>query len=106
MRVLFLCSRNRLRSPTAENLFSGRPDLDVRSAGLSPDADEIVTPELIEWADIIFVMEAGHRAMLSRSFGRLLKNKKIVCLQIPDNFGYMAPDLIELLTARVTPHFR
>jgi len=34
--LLFLCSRNRLRSPTAEPVFADRPGVETASAGLSP----------------------------------------------------------------------
>lgn len=54
---LFVCSRNRLRSPTVETIFADLPDTDTASAGTSPDADNMLTGELIEWADTIFVME-------------------------------------------------
>jgi len=103
-RVLFLCSRNRLRSPTAEQVFAGRPDLDVASAGLSPDADVPCTSELVEWADIVFVMEKAHRTKLSTRFQRYLKDKKVVCLDIPDDYAFMAPALVSLLEARVGHH--
>jgi predicted protein tyrosine phosphatase len=59
--VLFLCSRNRLRSPTAEHIFASYPGIEAASAGLNSDADTQTTPELIEWADLIFVMEKVHR---------------------------------------------
>jgi len=103
-RVLFLCSRNRLRSPTAEQIFDGRPDLEVASAGLNPDADVLCTPDLVAWADIIFVMEKTHRTKLSARFRRHLKDKKVICLDIPDNYAFMAPELVSLLAARVGRH--
>ena len=103
-RVLFLCSRNRLRSPTAEQVFAGRPDLDVASAGLSPDADNPCTPELVEWADIVFVMEKSHRTKLATRFRRHLKEKKVICLDIPDDYAFMAPELVRLLETRVGRH--
>jgi predicted protein tyrosine phosphatase len=53
--VLFICSRNQWRSPTAEQVFSTWPGIAVTSAGLDPSAAEPVTPELLAWADIIFV---------------------------------------------------
>ncbi len=105
-RVLFLCSRNRLRSPTAERVFGARPDLEVASAGLASDADEPVTADLIEWAELIFVMEKRHRAKLNRQFRTRLRHAKIVCLDIPDDYGFMDPRLIELLHARAGPHLR
>jgi predicted protein tyrosine phosphatase len=105
-RVLFVCSRNRLRSPTAERVFADRPGLEVASAGLAPDADERLTSEHLEGVDIVFVMERAHRTRLNRAFGRHLKSARVVCLDIPDRYTFMQPELIELLEARVTPHLR
>jgi predicted protein tyrosine phosphatase len=105
-RALFICSQNRLRSPTAEQLFSGRPGFEVASAGLNNDAEVPVSPELIEWADIIFVMEKAHRNKLSQKFRSDLKNKRIVCLHIPDNFYFMEPALVRLLEAKAGGFFR
>ena len=105
-RVLFLCGRNRLRSPTAERVFSNRDDLEVGSAGLDHDADEVCTPEWLEWAEIVFVMEKRHRALLSKRFRPHLKRARIVCLDIPDDYEFMQPELVRLLQARVTPHLR
>lgn len=103
-RVLFVCSRNRLRSPTAERVFAAWPDVQTASAGVSPDADQPLDPELIAWAEIIFVMEPVHRRKLTAKFGRWLKNKRVICLDIPDDFDFMQPELIDLLTARVGRH--
>ena len=69
-RVLFVCSRNRLRSPTAEAVFAGREGLEVLSAGTNRDADVPLTAELVAWADLICAMEPVHRAKItSRSIG-------------------------------------
>ena len=62
MKLLFVCSRNRRRSPTAEIAFSGLPDIEVMSAGTAVDAENPVSAELIDWADIVFVMEMAHAA--------------------------------------------
>jgi len=103
-RILFLCSQNRLRSPTAEQVFSGRPGLEVTSAGLNNSATVAVSAELIEWADIIFVMEKSLRNKISKKFKLFLKNKRVVCLDIPDEYEYMDPELVALLEERVR-HF-
>ena len=102
--VLFICSRNRLRSPTAEQVFADWPGIETASAGLANDADTPVTPELLAWADLIFVMENRHRGRLSSPFGRYLKGKRIICLDIPDDYEFMDPKLVELLRARVPRH--
>ena len=105
-RILFLCSQNRLRSPTAEQVFSTARDAEVASAGLDHDADVACTQELLEWADIVFVMEQSHRSRLSRRFRRHLRNARVICLDIPDNYAFMQPELVRLLHARVDPHLR
>ncbi|MCD9029165.1 low molecular weight protein tyrosine phosphatase family protein [Luteimonas sp. BDR2-5] len=102
--VLFVCSRNRLRSPTAEQVFADWPGIETSSAGLDHDAENPLTPELLRWADLVFVMERAHRTRLSTRFRAGLGRARIVCLDIPDRYGYMAPDLVDLLQARVARH--
>jgi predicted protein tyrosine phosphatase len=102
--ILFVCSQNRLRSPTAEHVFADWRGIETSSAGLNHDADNPVTPELLEWAEIIFVMERAHRSKLSTRFKSHLRGKRIICLDIPDNYEYMDPDLIQILKARVPQH--
>jgi predicted protein tyrosine phosphatase len=97
MRALFVCSRNRLRSPTAKQVFSSWPDVETDSAGLAPDAVTPLEPDQIEWAEVLFVMERRHKAKLIKIFGRHLNGKKVVCLDIPDRYGFMDPELIALL---------
>jgi predicted protein tyrosine phosphatase len=103
MNLLFICSRNRLRSPTAEAVFSDYDDLEVESAGLDRDAEVTLSSESVVWADLIFVMEASHRRKLTQQFGPWLKGKRVICLNIPDQYAYMAPDLIQLLKQKVLP---
>ncbi len=105
-RVLFICGRNRLRSPTAEQLFATWPDLEVSSAGLNPDADTPLTAEMVEEADLVFVMERAQKAKLSKRFGAWLTRSRVICLDIPDNYAFMDPALISLLRTKVTPFLR
>jgi len=105
-RILFLCSQNRLRSPTAEQVFSAKIDIEVASAGLDNDAEVVCTPELLEWADVVFVMEKTHKNRLARRFKRYLRHAQVICLDIPDNYEFMQPELVELLHARVDRHLR
>ena len=104
MRLLFVCARNRLRSPTAERVFAGVAGIQTESAGVASDADNAVTPELIAWADVILVMEPAHRAKLAKAFPTALRGKRVVCLDIADNYAYMDPALVRLLWERVKRH--
>lgn len=103
-RVLFICSRNQLRSPTAEQVFSSRPEIEVASAGLDAKCKEPVTPELLDWADIIFVMERHHRNKLLKHFRASIKNQKIVVLGITDDYEYNDPRLVRLFETLVPRH--
>ena len=103
-KVLFICSQNRLRSPTAEQVFASWAGIETSSAGLNHDAENPVTPELLSWADIIFVMERAHRSKLSAKFKPHLGGKRVICLEIPDEFEFMDPYLIRLLKAKVPRH--
>ncbi|MBT1064403.1 phosphotyrosine protein phosphatase [Bowmanella sp. Y26] len=100
-KILFLCSRNRLRSPTAEAIFKGVEGWEVSSAGINNDAEVMVSTEDLEWADYIFVMEKMHKKKLSSKFGQVIKNKKIVSLDIPDNYEYMDDRLVAILQAKI-----
>ena len=102
--VLFVCSQNRLRSPTAEQVFAARDDIEVASAGLNHDAEVPLTRELVAWADLVFVMEKAHRTKLGQKVRTDLRDTRVVCLDIPDNYDYMDPELVRLLQAKV-PRF-
>jgi predicted protein tyrosine phosphatase len=97
MKLLFICGKNRLRSPTAEAIFSEYPGIEAESAGIDRDAEVPVGADVIEWADLILVMEKTHRRKLMAKFQHCLKDKKVVCLDIPDQYAYMDPDLVEIL---------
>ena len=99
--VLFVCSANRLRSPTAEQVFSTWPGVETDSAGISAGASVLLSSEQIDWADIIFVMEKTHRNKLTRRFRHQLKNKRVICLDIPDDYEFMDPVLVRMLENRV-----
>jgi predicted protein tyrosine phosphatase len=102
MKLLFVCSKNQLRSPTAEAVFSAYPGIEALSAGTSHDAETPLTEDLIEWADVILVMEQGHREKVAKKFMTSLKNKRLMVLGIPDKYEYMAPELVRILKAEVS----
>ena len=101
MNLLFICSRNQWRSPTAEAIWRKDPDYRVRSAGTSPRARRTVNEGDIQWADVIFVMESKHRNRVQADFARLLNYKPIYVLEIPDEYRYMDPDLVDELEGKV-----
>lgn len=99
--LLFVCSRNQWRSPTAEALWRRRQGFNARSAGTSPNARKTVGAADVQWADLIFVMEKKHKNRLQAEFGQLLQCKPIYVLDIPDEYQYMDQELIDELEAKV-----
>ncbi|WGM31381.1 phosphotyrosine protein phosphatase [Brevundimonas sp. NIBR11] len=95
-------------------MFAAWPGVETASAGLAPDADEPATSELVEWADVIFVMERAHRTRLQKRFRKSLKSARVVCLNFvslrldrgPDDDGFMQPELVALLEKKMGPHLR
>lgn len=102
LKVLFVCSRNQWRSPTAEQIWRRHPALSVRSVGTSPNARRRVSEQDLHWADAIFVMEEKHKSRLLAEYGPVLENKAIHVLDIPDEYKYMDPELVEELERSVS----
>lgn len=104
MNILVLCSRNQWRSPTAEALWSRHAGLTVRSAGTSDKARRRVKRADLDWADLIFVMEASHLRLLRARFRPELQGKQVINLDIPDEFRYMDPELVHTLELAMEPY--
>lgn len=104
MNILFICSRNKWRSRTAETIFRGNQDHQFKSAGTEADARIKVTEKMIQWADLIFVMEKRHRQRLRDRFDDMLRDKQLVVLDIEDDYQYMDEDMIMALKAGVEPY--
>lgn len=103
MRVLFVCTANKLRSPTAEDLFRDWPGVEALAAGTDADAPRPLTRELIASADLILTMESHHRERIRKKYRDRPADGLIVPLHIPDEYGRGDPALIELLKARAAP---
>jgi predicted protein tyrosine phosphatase len=100
--ILFICGKNRRRSPTAEAVFSGMDGYEVSSAGTATDADCPVSADLLDWADTIVVMEKRYARQLRLHFADSLKDKRLVSLDIPDRYMPMQPELIAALRAKAS----
>ena len=103
--LLFICSRNQWRSPTAEKIYAKDQRCNTRSAGTSPRAKRTVNAKDIIWADKIFVMEHKHKDRLKAEYSKLLKYNKPIVLEIPDDYGYMDEELVELLRESIEAYF-
>lgn len=104
LKLLFVCSQNKLRSRTAEKLYEGFPAYQVRSAGTQPEARIVITEGHIGWADLIFVMEKSHLERIRLKFPEALEGKQVITLGIPDHYDFMQPELIDELRGKLGPH--
>lgn len=100
MNLLFICSGNKLRSPTAEKVFADK-GYNTRSAGTSKNAKNVISNNDIKWADYIFVMEEKHKQRLLAYHPSAVKYKHIEVLDIPNDFKLMEESLINLLNEKV-----
>lgn len=100
-KVLFICSRNKIRSLTAEKLMEGVPGYEARSAGTQPSARIVITEGHIGWADIIFCMEKSHLQKIQDRFREELEGKRVITLHIPDEYAFMGEDLLDELRAKL-----
>lgn len=103
IKILFVCSMNQWRSPTGEKIYSDRPMVLARSAGTNKKARKRVTSNDVEWADFVFVMEQKHKQRLTTEYPEEMRFKTIHVLDIPDEYQYMDPNLVNEILAAVDP---
>lgn len=104
MNILFVCSRNQWRSPTAEEIFKNSQEHQAKSAGTEPSARIKITEKLINWADIIFVMEKKHKDRINQRFAAVVAEKELIVLDIPDEYQFMDEELVDLIKLSVSPY--
>ncbi|GAB4036855.1 low molecular weight protein tyrosine phosphatase family protein [Spirosoma jeollabukense] len=104
MNLLFVYSRNQWRSPTAEAIYKNHPSHTAKSAGTEPSARIKLTVKLIDWADLIFVMEKRHKQRIADKLSDAIPSKQRVVLNIPDDYRYMDEELIESIKSSVSPY--
>ncbi|MEO1671457.1 MAG: protein tyrosine phosphatase, partial [Cyanobacteria bacterium J06631_2] len=96
VNLLFVCSKNKWRSPTAETLYRHDPRVAVRSAGISSSAKKKISAQDLNWADLILVMENKHKKAIAKQY-RQLDLPNILVLDIPDDYQYMSAELIDMI---------
>ena len=103
INVLFVCSMNQWRSPTAERLYARQPLINTRSGGTSSKARHHVSLKDIQWADIVIVMESKHKQRLVADYPEAMRYCEVHVLEIEDNYQFMDPELIEELRVAIDP---
>lgn len=103
VHVLFVCSMNQWRSPTAQKIYAVKPLVNARSCGTNMGARRRVSPSDLKWADVILVMEEKHKQRLLAEFPGEMRFKEVHVLDIPDNYEFMDPELIDEIVAAVDP---
>jgi len=106
LNLLFVCSQNKWRSPTAEKIYGSKPLINARSAGTCLNARHLISSPDIKWADIIFVMEEKHRTKILSAFPSDTRFKEIVVLGIEDAYKYMDDDLVVRISSAVDAYLK
>jgi predicted protein tyrosine phosphatase len=103
-RVLFVCTQNKVRSLTAEHLYRGRPDLEVKSAGTATFAKNQLTEEVMQWADVVFVFDDSQLEVIAKRFGPDALGKMVICLGLADIYTYKSDPLVLKLISKLDPY--
>ncbi len=103
LKILFVCSMNRWRSPTAEKIYADKPKLVTRSCGTNRNARRTVNSADLKWADVVLVMEQKHKQRLLANYPGEMQSREIHVLDIPDIYKFMDPELIEEIETAVEP---
>lgn len=106
LNILFVCTVNRMRSLTADQIYTGDERFNVDSAGTDPSANVHLEEYHLEWADYVIVMEREHQNKIRKRFPDYYQKKPIICLYIPDNYDYMEQSLIDLLRVKFEQIYR
>lgn len=104
MNILFICSRNKWRSRTAETIFKKNGQHQIRSAGTENSARIRLNQKMLNWAEIVFVMEQKYERRIIENFNFNENETELIVLEIPDNYQYMDVELIEILEQDVNYH--
>jgi predicted protein tyrosine phosphatase len=100
---LFVCSKNKWRSRTAEVIFKNTVGISVKSAGTNNGARIKLELHHLLWADLIFVMENKHRDIIQEKFKNKIDKEKIIVLEIQDDYPFMDDELILSLQSAIEP---
>lgn len=94
--ILFICEGNAQRSPTFELWFKEhRPQYETKSTGTAYGYPERLTEELLNWADIIFVMDLNQEMFIARKYPKQLK--KVILIGVSDQYNRESPELYRLI---------
>ena len=116
-KVLTVCSAGCLRSPTAAHILSADPfNFNTRAAGISKEYAIIpVDAGLIIWADVIVCMDEDHAEYVNNMQLKIEQTddgmfeyvwKPIYILDIPDDFAYRDPVLVDIMTKKFFEIFK
>ena len=98
-KILFICTANHDRSPTAEIMYQRHPGLEEKSTGIFRPEKKV--REGLSWADVIVVMEDVHETYIREHFAQELGDKPVFVLGIEDRYRFMEDELTSLIEERM-----
>jgi predicted protein tyrosine phosphatase len=102
--LLFVCTMNRDRSCTAEDIFVDLKGYKTRSRGTHSEAVKVISGEDLVWSDMVFCMEDHHAKYVREKFPVFASQKNIMVLNIDDVYRRGEDELETLLKVRVSPY--
>jgi len=102
-RFLFVCKANLDRSPCAESLFKNHPNIQARSCGFYVEQGTEINQKLINWADIIFLMDSENQRLFFKKFKT---DKEIIVLSVDNHFCRNDPELEKILKIKLGDYLK
>lgn len=100
-KVLCVCTAGLLRSPTAAVVLANDFDCNTRCAGISQEHALIPVDEvLLTWAEEIVCMDKEQERRIKSLLKKLNIERSIICFDIPDQYGYKNPILVQMIRER------
>lgn len=102
-RVLAVCSAGLLRSPTIASVLHTDYGYNVRACGVSEEYALVpISTALLMWADLVVFADTEHY-LEAKEY--MHPKQPYVVLDLPDEFGYSDPKLVEEVKLKLKNYF-
>jgi len=89
MTILLICNWGRNRSKYLASYLEQK-GYEVKFAGISPESDNLVTQEMVNWSQVIIFIKPEIKEYFSQHF--LVSNQQLITLDAEDRLEILAPD--------------
>jgi predicted protein tyrosine phosphatase len=101
IHLLFVHHKAGPPAPTPEESLASHSSLEVQTVRIDEHATDALVPDMIQWADLLLVMDKRMRQVIHKRLKTLGITKRVICLYLPEHYDRQDPDYTALFTERV-----